>query len=93
MHHTVAHTGWEMLKSTGRGAKNFAHAAVHPHQTYSAGKEMAHHGWEKVVHGTDRILHRPQSAQSIRSTESAIDICECSRRVQGHLAMQYPEFH
>ena len=58
-------------------------------QTYNAGVAHYHAGVAKY----HERLHPNQPATDVRKMSSAIDICECSRRVQGHLAIQYPEFH
>ena len=70
------------------------------HSTVTNVKNAAGHGYERAKNAvytrnshiteTDSSYSDPSAAMRMRSN---IDLCECSRRVQGHLAILYPELH
>ena len=43
----------------------------------------------------DKVDLKPghNNPDKVDAMGSGIDLCECSRRVQGHLAILYPELH
>lgn len=70
------------------------------HNAVSKTKQAFHHTGQKIHHTGQSLLHRISNRHhpsGIGPTHdgmaSNIDLCECSRRVQGHLAILYPELH
>lgn len=52
--------------------------------------QSAMHKSTSHIPKTDSSYSDPSAEMRMRSN---IDLCECSRRVQGHLAILYPELH
>lgn len=80
----VTHAG-NVAGNVVKHAGNKVHeAALHAKNTY---REWQH----------ERKTQKPASnnmpTTSTQSMKSNIDLCECSRRVQGHLAILYPDLH
>ena len=80
--HGVAAVG-HGVAAAGRGVaaagRGAGHAFLHPMQTGRNVKARSEQAYAAYI--------------ARRKMKDEIDICECSRRVQGHLAIQYPEFH
>jgi hypothetical protein len=68
-------------------ASHRASAGIHGTLTHV--KEAAGHGLEKAR----SAMYPRKTRTSKEAMTSNIDLCECSRRVQGHLAILYPELH
>ena len=80
----VGNAAGHAAAAAGRGVATVGHGLLNPRDSLKNTKQYAA---TKITNGQKRI-------QEWRNgTGNEIDICECSRRVQGHLAIQYPEFH
>ena len=98
MVNTAAHSASASAHAVGHAAGYVAGGLYngfrHPIQAAKTSKTYVS---DKVHNGKARIQQWRHGNQQHPVADggmgSAIDICECSRRVQGHLAIQYPEFH
>jgi len=67
--------------------------------TLTHAKKAAQHGLDKAKSATRwgqthvSNANSPDALGTDMRMRSNIDLCECSRRVQGHLAILYPELH
>ena len=64
-------------------------ASARVHGYYDNAKDMAGHSFERAK----GAVYSRKTATSSKEMTSNINLCECSRRVQGHLAILYPELH
>jgi hypothetical protein len=81
------HGAGHVVAATGRGAAAVGRGAA------AVGRGAAVVG-SGILHPSDSYKNATDKYHTWRhGTGNEIDICECSRRVQGHLAIQYPEFH
>ena len=65
------------------------------HEVANAGKATSSvvSAWTKKKYDASVAKYHEVLHHNKKPITTPIDICECSRRVQGHLAIQYPEFH
>ena len=91
------------IKKKELAAKRFTTAAHRAsagiRSTLTHVKEAAGHGLERAkgaVYTRNSHIPEPRDSPPMDAQmrmRSNIDLCECSRRVQGHLAILYPELH
>lgn len=72
--------GVERAVSTVGGGAHYAVTAVN-------------NGRHNAADAIRAYLNRKPRHNKVDAIGSNIDLCECSRRVQGHLAILYPELH
>jgi hypothetical protein len=95
-HHLNGPMWDKVTKVAKKGYHGAKQTAFHPQQT---ARETARKGTAFVNRSKQAISNhipwksKQEMHESKQEMHNEIDICECSRRVQGHLAIQYPEFH
>ena len=97
------HLNGPWLETAKKGYNGAGHGvAAVGHGVAAAGRGVAAAGrgaavvGRGILHPRDSWKHATDKFHKWRKgpgNANEIDICECSRRVQGHLAIQYPEFH
>lgn len=82
----VTHTGSKLHEVVNRAV---THTGKKLHEAAHDANRKYHH-WRHARAGQKSDSSQVPTTLPVRSN---IDLCECSRRVQGHLAILYPELH